>query len=77
MEESAHTLLLRLFRDMPDPRMVGKVSHPLHDILVITDFPASLETLVRVEGRAYCVRFSAGERLCFVITRDLPQAEEL
>jgi predicted transposase YbfD/YdcC len=36
MEESAHALLLRLFRDMPDPRMVGKVSHKLHDILVIT-----------------------------------------
>ena len=36
MEESAHLLLLRLFRDMPDPRMVGKVSHKLHDILVIT-----------------------------------------
>jgi predicted transposase YbfD/YdcC len=36
MEESAHTLLLRLFRDMPDPRMVGKVAHKLHDILVIT-----------------------------------------
>ena len=36
MEESAHVLLLRLFRDMPDPRMVGKVSHKLHDILVIT-----------------------------------------
>jgi predicted transposase YbfD/YdcC len=36
MEASAHMLLLRLFRDMPDPRMVGKVSHKLHDILVIT-----------------------------------------
>jgi len=36
MEESAQTLLLRLFRDMPDPRMIGKVSHKLHDILVIT-----------------------------------------
>lgn len=36
MEESAQTLLLRLFRDMPDPRMVAKVSHKLHDILVIT-----------------------------------------
>lgn len=36
MEDSAHRLLLRLFRDMPDPRMVGKISHQLHDILVIT-----------------------------------------
>jgi len=36
MEESAQTLLLRLFRDLPDPRMIGKVSHKLHDILVIT-----------------------------------------
>ena len=35
MEESAQRLLLRLFRDMPDPRMAGKVSHKLHDILVI------------------------------------------
>jgi predicted transposase YbfD/YdcC len=36
MEASAHMLLLRLVRDMPDPRVVGKVSHTLHDILVIT-----------------------------------------
>lgn len=36
MEESAHALLLRLFRDLPDPRMVGKISHKLHDLLVIT-----------------------------------------
>jgi len=36
MEESAQTLLLRLFRDMPDPRMAKKISHKLHDILVIT-----------------------------------------
>ena len=36
MEESARTLLVQLFRDIPDPRMVGKISHKLHDILVIT-----------------------------------------
>lgn len=36
MEESAQTLLLRLFRDMPDPRMPGKIAHTLHDILVMT-----------------------------------------
>lgn len=36
MDDSAHTLLLRLFRDMPDRRVIGKVSHTLHDILVIT-----------------------------------------
>jgi predicted transposase YbfD/YdcC len=36
MDDSAHTLLLRLFRDMPDRRVLGKVSHKLHDILVIT-----------------------------------------
>jgi len=36
MEDSAHTLMLRIFRDMPDPRVIGKVSHKLHDILVIT-----------------------------------------
>ena len=36
MKDSAHTLLLRIFRDMPDQRMAGKVSHKLHDILVIT-----------------------------------------
>jgi len=36
MEDSAHTLLLRIFRDMPDQRMPGKVVHKLHDILVIT-----------------------------------------
>ena len=36
MEDSAHMLLFRIFRDMPDRRMIGKVSHKLHDILVIT-----------------------------------------
>jgi len=36
MEESAQMLLLRLFRDLPDPRMAGKIAHKLHDILVIT-----------------------------------------
>jgi predicted transposase YbfD/YdcC len=36
MKDSAHTLLLRIFRDMPDQRMPGKVVHNLHDILVIT-----------------------------------------
>lgn len=36
MEDSAHTLLLRIFRDMPDQRTPGKVIHQLHDILVIT-----------------------------------------
>ena len=35
MDDSAHTLMVRLFRDIPDPRMPGKVFHPLHDILVI------------------------------------------
>ncbi|MCK5783217.1 MAG: ISAs1 family transposase [Desulfobacterales bacterium] len=36
MKDSAHALLLRIFRDMPDQRMPGKVIHKLHDILVIT-----------------------------------------
>ncbi len=36
MEDSAHMLLLRIFRDLPDQRMPGKVAHKLHDILVIT-----------------------------------------
>jgi len=36
MDDSAHTLMLRLFRDLPDPRVAGKVVHKLHDILVIT-----------------------------------------
>lgn len=36
MKDSAHTLLLRIFRDIPDQRMAGKVVHKLHDILVIT-----------------------------------------
>jgi len=36
MEDSDHTHLLRLFRDMPDQRMPGKVIHKLHDILVVT-----------------------------------------
>lgn len=36
MEASAQTFLLRLFRDLPDPRMAGKIAHKLHDILEIT-----------------------------------------
>ena len=36
MEDSAHPLLLRIFRDMPDQRMPGKIVHKLHDIFVIT-----------------------------------------
>lgn len=36
MKDSAHTLLLRIYRDMPDPRMAGKVMHKLQDIMVIT-----------------------------------------
>ena len=34
--KTAHTLLLRIFRDLPDQRVPGKVVHKLHDILVIT-----------------------------------------
>jgi predicted transposase YbfD/YdcC len=36
MKESARTLLVQLFRDIPDPRRVGKIAHRLHDILVLT-----------------------------------------
>jgi len=57
MEASARVLLLRLFRDMPDPRMVGKVSHKLHDILVITVCAVlcGLEHWTRIEdfGKAH------------------------
>ena len=35
MDDSAHKLMLRIFKDIPDPRMQGKVAHNLHDILVI------------------------------------------
>jgi hypothetical protein len=35
MDDQAHTQMLRLFLEIPDPRMIGKVSHKLHDILVI------------------------------------------
>lgn len=35
MDDSAHKLMLRIFKDIPDPRMQGKVVHKLHDILVI------------------------------------------
>ena len=36
MDDSAHELMLRIFKNIPDPRMQGKVIHKLHDILVIT-----------------------------------------
>jgi len=45
MEESAQTLLRRLFRDMPDLRRPGKIAHALHDILVITAIRKLLEML--------------------------------
>lgn len=35
MDDSAHTLMLRLFSTIPDQRMAGKVRHKLPDILVI------------------------------------------
>ena len=35
MDDSAHKLMLRIFKNIPDPRMQGKVTHKLHDILVI------------------------------------------
>lgn len=35
MDDSAHKVLLRIVRDIPDPRQAWKVSHNLHDILVI------------------------------------------
>ena len=35
MDDSAHRLMLRIFKDVPDPRIQGKVMHKLHDILVI------------------------------------------
>jgi len=36
MDESAHTLMLRIFHDIPDPRVDRTRDHNLHDILVIT-----------------------------------------
>ena len=35
MDDQAHKLMLRIFREIPDSRMQGKVVHKLHDILVI------------------------------------------
>jgi len=35
MDDSAHEVLLRIVRDLPDPRQAWKVSHKRHDILVI------------------------------------------
>jgi len=68
MEESAHELLLRLFRDMPDPRMVGKVSHKLHDILVITVCAVlcGLEHWTQIED------FGKAHRAWFETFLDLP-----
>ena len=36
MDESAHGYMLRIFRDMPDPRVDRTRDHYLHDILTIT-----------------------------------------
>ncbi len=54
MDDSAHRLLLRIFRDMPDPREGGKVVHKLHDILVITvcAVMAGLEHWTHIEDYA-------------------------
>ena len=35
MNESAHTVMVRLFKEVADPRMIGKISHKLCDILTI------------------------------------------
>lgn len=54
MDDSAQPLLLRIFRDMLDPRMSGKVVHKLHDILVITvcAVMAGLEHWTQIEDYA-------------------------
>jgi len=54
MDEQAHTLMLRIFKDVPDSRMQGKVVHKLHDILVIAvcSIIAGLEHWTQMED--YC-----------------------
>ena len=54
MDDSAHTLMVRLFRDIPDSRMQGKVFHKLHDILVIAvcSILAGLEHWTQMEDYA-------------------------
>ena len=54
MDDSAHTRMLRLFRDIPDHRMQGKVFHKLHDILVIAvcAILAGLEQYTQMEDYA-------------------------
>ena len=54
MDDSAHTLMLRLFRDIPDHRMQGKIFHKLHDILVIAvcSILAGLEHWTQMEDYA-------------------------
>ena len=45
MDASGQTLLRGRFRDMPDPRLAGKVAPKRHDILVSTVIPKFLEML--------------------------------
>ncbi len=54
MDDSAHTLMLRIFRDVPDPRIQGKVMHKLHDILTIAvcSIIAGIESWTLMED--YC-----------------------
>ena len=54
MDDSAHELMLRIFRDIPDPRMQKKVTHKLHDILVIAvcSIIAGLEHWTQMEDYA-------------------------
>jgi predicted transposase YbfD/YdcC len=54
MDDQAHRLMLRIFKDIPDPRMQGKVIHKLHDILVIAvcSIIAGLEHWTQMED--YC-----------------------
>lgn len=54
MDDSVHTRMLRLFRDIPDHRMQGKVFHKLHDILVIAvcAILAGLEQYTQMEDYA-------------------------
>lgn len=68
MEEWAGTLLVQLFRDIPDLRMVGKPPPKLHDVLVITVCAAicGLEHWTQIAG------FGVANEAWFRTLLDLP-----
>jgi len=68
MDESGHEFLLRVFREMPDPRIARTRAHSLHDILVI----AVCATLAGLEHWTHIADYGEANEDWFRTFLDLP-----